>query len=109
MDASHDFSSDHSSDYSTWSGAELVLAENAADQFLSGNHLAIWQSFVQQGQVLAGLCAILKRPDLTMEQRLVCFARIAEVSQGVQVCAQGFFELGSQPVVARVLAEVELS
>jgi hypothetical protein len=51
---------------------------------------------------------VLKVADLTLEQRLDCFARIAEVSQGLQDSANGFFELGSQPVVARTLAEAKI-
>jgi hypothetical protein len=107
MDAPSEFTHDDPSDYSRWSGAELVRAENAAGEFLSGNHVAICRCFEQQGAVLDRLFAILKQTDLTLQQRLVCFARIAEVSEGMQVCAKGFFDLGSQPVVARVLAEVK--
>ena len=95
-------------DYSTWSGAELARAESTAEQFLSQNHIAIWHSFARQGAVLERLVALLKREDLSMEQRLDCFARIAEVSEGVQDCANGFFELGSQPVVARMLSKADL-
>lgn len=114
MDAPFDSSRDSGnsgnnlSDYSTWSGAELAQAESAAQQFLSEHHTAIWESFARQGTVLARLFAMLKAADLTLEQRLDCFARIAEVSQGLQDSANGFFELGSQPVVARTLAEAKI-
>ena len=95
-------------DYSGWTGAELARAENTADEFLSQNHLAIWKSFSRQGAVLERLVSVLKRADLTLEERLDCFGRIAEVSRGVHDSANGFFELGSQPVVAKVLANAEL-
>ena len=38
---------------------------------------------------------MLQKPGLTLEEKLDCFARIAEVSEGIQDCARGFFELGS--------------
>ncbi len=98
----------NSFDYSSWSGAELTRAGNTAEQFLSENHLAIWQSFSRQGAVLERLVSVLKRADLSLEQRLDCFARIAEVSQGVQDTANGFFELGSEPVIALVLSKADL-
>jgi hypothetical protein len=109
MDKPFDFSGNGSTDYSTWSGDELARAGNAADEFLRGNHVAIWRTFEQQSAVLARLCAILKQADLTLEQRLVCFARIAEVSEGIQAAAHGFFELGSEPMVARMLVEANLN
>jgi hypothetical protein len=95
-------------DYSGWTGAELARAENTAYQFLSKNNRAIWQSFARQGAILGRLVEVLKRPDLTLEQRLDCFARIAEVSKGVEESANGFFELGWRPVVALVLSKADL-
>jgi hypothetical protein len=53
------------------------------------------------------LVGMLRKADMTLEEKLDCFARIAEVSEGIQDCARGFFELGSQPLVARVLATAE--
>lgn len=96
-------------DFSRWTDAELARAEDTADRFLSQNHLAIWQSFARQGAILQRLVAVLRRSDLSLEERLDCFARIAEVSQGVQDSANGFFDLGSQPVVALMLSSAELS
>lgn len=96
-------------DYSQWTAPELARAENTADRFLSQHQVIIWQSFARQGAVLDKLVNLLKVEDLTLEQRLDCFARIAEVSRGVQDCANGFFELGSQPVVARMLSQAQLS
>ena len=108
MRDSFDYSGEYSGDYSGWSGTELLRAGNTAAEFISENHLAIWQSFARQGAVLGRLVNVLKRADLTIEERLDCFARIAEVSQGIDDSASGFFDLGSQPVVARVLADVDL-
>ncbi|MEP6714084.1 MAG: hypothetical protein ABJC09_00840 [Terriglobia bacterium] len=107
-DSSFDSSGDDSGDYSGWSGTELVRAGDTAAGFLRENHLAIWQSFARQGAVLGRLVDVLKRADLTLEERLDCFARIAEVSKGIDDTANGFFDLGSQPMVALVLADAEL-
>jgi len=95
-------------DYQRWTAPELVRAEHTANKFLSQNQMAIWQAFARQGAVLGKLVELLRTDELTLEERLDCFARIAEVSRGVQDCANGFFELGSQPLVARVLAKAEL-
>jgi hypothetical protein len=95
-------------EYSGWTGAELGNAQSTADRFLSRNHLAICQCFSRQGVLLERLFDRLKRKDLTLEERLDCFARIAEVSSSMLDSANGFFDLGSQPVIARVLAQAEL-
>ncbi|MDP9169032.1 MAG: hypothetical protein M3N54_00325 [Acidobacteriota bacterium] len=95
-------------DYSGWTGAELARAESTAEEFLSQNHFAIWQSFVRQSAILGRLVEVLRRSNLTFDERLDCFARIAEVSKGVEDTANGFFDLGSQPAVAFVLASAEL-
>jgi hypothetical protein len=108
MRDSFDYVGDYSGDYSGWTGTELLRAGATAAGFLSENHIAIWQSFARQSAVLGRLVSVLKRADLTIEERLDCFARIAEVSKGIDDSASGFFDLGSQPVVALVLADVEL-
>ena len=95
-------------DYSGWTGAELARAQNTAEDFLTRNGQAISAVLGRQCAVLDRLVAILKREDLTLEERLDCFARIGEISEGLLDSANGFFEFGSQPMVARVLARVPL-
>lgn len=95
-------------DYSQWTAAELARAEATACEFLSQNSSKISQVLGRQCDVLDGLVAVLKNPNLTIEQRLDCLARIADASEGLQNAANGFFELGSQPLVARVLAKADL-
>ncbi len=95
---------DASFDYSRWSALELRRAEITARQFLTEKQQDISRAFSSQCEALETLVAMLRDPDLTLEDRLDCFARIAEVSEGIQDCANGFFDLGSQPLVARVLA-----
>jgi hypothetical protein len=94
-------------DYSQWTGAELRRAETTASQFLAEKQQDISRAFSSQCAALETLVAMLRNADLTLEEKRDCFARIAEVSEGIQDCAKGFFELGSQPLVARVLAADE--
>lgn len=98
---------DASFDYSRWTGPELRRAELTATQFLNEKQQDISRAFSSQCEALETLVAMLRKPNLSLEDRLDCFARIAEVSAGIQDCAQGFFDLGSQPLVARVLANAE--
>ncbi len=98
---------DASFDYSRWTGPELQRAETTASQFLAEKQQDISRAFSSQCAALETLVGMLRKADLTLEEKLDCFARIAEVSEGIQDCARGFFELGSQPLVARVLATAE--
>ena len=90
-------------DYSNWSDAELARAESTAEQFLAQNNREISRVFQRQKAMLDKLVETLRKPDLTLEERLDCFARIAETAEGLRECANGFFELGAQPLVARVI------
>src|SRR5205807_5722838 len=94
-------------DYTDWSNSELQRAELTARQFFSENHGQIFQAFESQCSILERLVVVLNRPDLTLDQRLDCFARIGEVSQSIRESAEGFFQLGSHPLIARVLANGE--
>jgi hypothetical protein len=90
-------------DYSNWSDAELARAESTAEQFLAQNNRQISLVFQRQKAMLDRLVEMLRQPDLTLEERLDCFARIAEIAEGLRECANGFFDLGAQPLVARVI------
>ncbi|HKD04973.1 MAG TPA: hypothetical protein VKB79_03630 [Bryobacteraceae bacterium] len=94
---------DASFDYSNWTDAELARAELTAEQFLAQNNRQIAVVFQRQRAVLDRLVELLRNPNLTLEERLDCFARIAETAEGLRECANGFFELGAQPLVARVI------
>ena len=91
--------------YSEWSGAELARAEATASRFLDEKHKDIARVLETQCAVLEHFVSALRGQGLTLEQRLDYFARISEISQGIRDCAEGFFELGSQPLVARMLAK----
>ncbi|MDE3197461.1 MAG: hypothetical protein KGN84_14015 [Acidobacteriota bacterium] len=90
-------------DYSKWSEAELARAESTAEEFLSRNREQIVKIFQRQQVALQQLLRILERPDLSLQERLDCLARISEMADCLKECANGFFELGAQPLVARVV------
>lgn len=98
---------DASFDYSRWTGPELLRAETTASQFLAEKQQDISRAFSSQCAALEVLVGMLSKTDMTLEEKLDCFARIGEVSEGIRDCARGFFELGSQPLVARVLSTAE--
>lgn len=93
-------------DYARWSGEELQRAESVADRFLAENGKLIFEGFHHKVESLAGLVKMLRNRHLTLDQRLDCFARIAEISQLLKQDAEGFFGLASEPVVARLLANI---
>lgn len=90
-------------DYSRWSEAELARAESTAEEFLTRNREQISTIFERQHAALGHLLEILARPDLSLEDRLDCFARVSEMAECLRDCANGFFELAAQPLVARVI------
>lgn len=93
-------------DYTNWSRDELRKAESVAQKFLTDNGPQIWENFCSKIEALDALLRRLKNKDITLDQRLDCFARIAEISQAMKDDAEGFFELASEPVVARILSNV---
>ena len=97
----------HRNDYAKWSEQELRRAESAAGRFLRQNEEQIRENFEAKVRTLDELVESLTERDMSLDQRLDCFARIAEVSRALQQDAEGFFSLASEPVVARLLAKVE--
>ena len=93
-------------DYTKWSLDELRKAESVAQKFLMDNGPQIWENFCRKMEALDVLVTCLKNKNTTLDQRLDCFARIAEISQAMKEDAEGFFELASEPVVARILSNV---
>lgn len=90
--------------YGRWSKEELRKAEVTASQFLQDNANQISQTLHAKAKFLEGLIQVLGQKRSTLDQRLDCFARISEIAQLLKEDADGFFELASQPVVARILA-----
>ena len=92
--------------YSKWSKDELKRAESTATQFLEQNGPQITETFRAKMRCLEILVNRLNTKKLTLDQRLDCFARISEISSMMKDEAEGFFELASQPIVARILSSV---
>lgn len=94
---------DSKDDYGRWSKEELRKAEATASQFLEENAPQISETLRAKARFLEGLIKTLGHKKTPLDQRLDCFARIAEISQLLKEDDDGFFELASQPLVARIL------
>jgi len=94
-------------DYAKWSELELRRAESVAAKFLDENGGPIGENFQAKLDHLAELANHVRRPHLPLDERLHAFARIAEIARALEDDARGFFHMASEPVVARILAQVE--
>ena len=97
----------YGNDYAKWSERELRKAESVAGHFLRENIDTIAESLRLKVDQLDGLVNRLHHPQLSLDERLHIFARLEEISRSLQHDAQGFFRMASEPVVARILAQVE--
>jgi len=94
-------------DYAKWNERELRRAESVAGRFLRDNVDTIGENLRLQVDLLDGLVGRLSHAQLSLDERLHIFARIEEIARTLQLDAQGFFRMASEPVVARILAQVE--
>ena len=94
-------------DYRHWNDQQFKHAEIAADRFLRDNASQIVETLQAKMRFLQLLIRRLDQKDASLNHRLDCFARIAEVSHFMQQDAQGFFELASHPIVARLLQNLD--
>lgn len=92
--------------YGKWSVEELRRAESVAGTFLQENDAQIRENFEAKLHALDELVTSLGQRRMTLDERLDCYARIAEVSGALAEDARGFFGLASEPVVARLLANL---
>ncbi|MBM3776523.1 MAG: hypothetical protein FJW37_15385 [Acidobacteria bacterium] len=92
--------------YSKWSKEELVRAESIAGKFLEDNSKEIARSFRVKAECLELLASRLAPVGTPIDQRLDCLAQISEIAAVIQEESEGFFELASQPMVARLLSTV---
>lgn len=97
---------DNNRHYGKWSREELRNAEATARQFLEDNSAPIADTMRTKAKFLETLVHRLSLKKTTFEERLEYFARISEIARLIQDDADGFFELASQPVVARILGTV---
>jgi hypothetical protein len=93
--------------YGKWTKEELLGAEATARQFLEEHSGPIAETMRAKAKFLEALIQRVAAPKTSFEDRLEYFARISEIAQLVQQDADGFFELASQPVVARILGSVK--
>ena len=94
-------------DYASWNERELRRAESVAGRFLQDNVENISESLRVKVEQLDQLVRQLHQPVLTLDQRLHIFASIDEIARTLQTDAQGFFRMASEPVVARILTQIE--
>jgi hypothetical protein len=94
-------------DYGKWSVEELRRAESVAGTFLQENDARIRENFEAKLHALDELVTSLGQRRLTLDERLDCYARIAEVSGALAEDARGFFGLATEPLVARLLATLD--
>jgi exonuclease VII small subunit len=93
--------------YSKWSEEELQRAEREADRFLNENEGQIRENLEAKLALLGRLVRSLNGQPVSLDERLDCFARIAEAAGALEEDAKGFFSLASEPIVARLLRRAE--
>ena len=92
--------------YGKWSRQELRNAESTASRFLEDNSAQIADTMRAKAKFLETLIQRVSLKKTSFEDRLDYLARISEIAKLIQEDADGFFELASQPVVARILGTV---
>jgi hypothetical protein len=92
--------------YEKWTREELLGAETTAREFLRDNSNQIADTMRAKVNYLETLIQRVSHPKTTFDDRLEYFTRISEVATLIQQDADGFFDLASQPVVARILKSV---
>lgn len=92
--------------YDKLSPEELQKAQATACQFLEENSAQISDTMRAKLRFLETLIQRLSVKKTSFEDRLEYFARIAEIARLIEEDANGFFQLASQPVVARILGTV---
>lgn len=98
---------DQRSNYGKWSKEKLRKAEATARQFLEENGSQISDTLRTKLKYLDLLVNRLANRKGSLDEKLDCFARIAEIADLLKEDAEGFFELASQPVVAQILNTVK--
>jgi hypothetical protein len=92
--------------YSKWTKDQLRQAEATASQFLEDNSLEIAETMRAKAKFLETLFQRISNKNITLDERLDYFARVSEISRLIQDDADGFFELASQPTIARIVSTV---
>jgi hypothetical protein len=85
---------------------ELEAAESTATRFLDEHREQIADTLRAKSKFIETLVQRIAHRKTSYQERLECFARISEIARLIEEDADGFFQLASRPVVARILAEV---
>jgi len=89
-----------------WSPEELRGAEVTASAFLAENGSQIAETLRAKAKFLELLIQRVSQPKTSLPDRLDCFARISEIAKLIEDDADGFFDLASRPVFARIVSSV---
>jgi hypothetical protein len=89
--------------FGKWNCDELRKAEATALRFLEENSIEISDSMRAKVKFLEILLQKLSLKKTSFPDRLEYLARVSEVAGLIQEDADGFFQLASEPVVARLL------
>ena len=89
-----------------WNADELRSAENTASQFLEENGAQIADAMRAKAKFLEVLLHRVSLRQTALADRLEYLARISEIADLIREDADGFFELASRPMVARIVGTV---
>lgn len=92
--------------YGKWTREELRKAETTASHFLQENSGQIADTMRAKAKYLETLIHRISMQKTSFNDRLEHLARISEIARLIQEDADGFFQLASQPMVARILGTV---
>jgi hypothetical protein len=92
--------------YGKWTREELRNAEVTATRFLEDNCAQIADTMRAKTRFLETLVQRLSLKQTSFNDRLEYLARISEIARLIEADADGFFDLASNPVVARILTTV---
>lgn len=92
--------------FARWSNEELQKAEATASRFLEDNGAPIADTLQAKVRFIEILIERISSKQTTLDQRLDCFARISEICDLLKEDVDGFFQLASRPMVARILTTV---
>ncbi len=93
--------------YGKWNNDELLNAEATARQFLEDNGLQVADTMRAKLRFMETLIQRIAMKKAGFHERLEYLARVSEIAELIREDADGFFELASQPVVARILGTVK--
>ncbi len=89
-----------------WNADELRSAETTASQFLEENGVQIADAMRAKAKFLEILLHRVSLRQTPLADRLEYLARISEIADLIREDADGFFELASRPMVARIVGTV---